>query len=295
MKININGMELNLGNMSGQNISLTNGQIIIDGKEFNKEDNKSKGKYIGKTYSFNEIAEIDSNTTFDIEVDNSKENKKKPKDLVSVEAYENDHNKIQISENNGILSIRSSNGNFGKVKIKVSSSMLNKIKLTGTGNLTGNYEGQELNIVSSGTSDILLSGSSKILLIKNSGAGDMNLNSFESENIEMTNSGTGNLELWSKTAISGKNSGTGDIKYFGVKEHNIKNSGLGDIKYKGEKTNTIKNKDLESQPKNKDENSNDFNFFGDYPNKKENKTTTEEKTIEKVDKNISNKKTKYKL
>jgi hypothetical protein len=227
MKISINGMDLEFSGRD--NISIVNGQFVNSSK--NTKNEPTTDHFI----SFNTITEIDSNTTFDIEIDNSKENKDLPKDVVKVIASNQDYSKIKLTENNGVLSVRSDSGSFGEVTIKVSTSQLNKIKLSGTGDLTGYFQGKELNISSSGTSDVSLSGLVEQLTIKNSGTGDMTLNELESSILELNNSGTGDLSVWATKNISGKNSGTGDIKYYGIQNSSIKNNGIGDVKFKGEK------------------------------------------------------------
>lgn len=196
-----------------------------------------KGSPVTKDFKFDNIHAVDSNTSFDIILNNNPENKE---DSATVEAYEKQMDKIHLTEQNGILFIRADNGTYNRVTISINSRHINDIKVTGTGDVDGNFEGKNLTIKNSGTGDFSLSGNVTNLDIKNTGTGDMNFDSLETEAVEFNNSGTGDLHFSSVKEISGKNSGTGDVSYFGVQSSSIKNSGVGDIKYRGEKNKSSK-------------------------------------------------------
>lgn len=218
------------------NINIIGKLIKVITNAFNGKNQKydekthTKGSIVSKDFNFKNLIAINTNAVFDIFLENNPNN---TLDSATVEAFEAQIHKIHLTEENGTLMVLADNGSYDKVKIILKSRNIKTIRNAGTGNISGSFEGEKLNISNGGTGDICLSGKVHSLEIKNSGTGNVGFDNLEAEKLDFTNSGTGDMTLLAKTEISGKNSGTGDIYYYGVKANLIKNTGVGDVNYRG--------------------------------------------------------------
>lgn len=158
--------------------------------------------------------------------------------------------KIKINFINGELNLSVVPGNYyEKIVIELNASSLEKINLSGTGNVSGSYTGEELSVKIPGTGDVELTGEVINLDIKLSGTGNAELKNLVSQNSLVVISGTGDAKVNAEKDCEVKLSGTGSATIYGNPQNiKKKNSGVGNIKFVGQKNekssdaSSIKNK-----------------------------------------------------
>jgi hypothetical protein len=138
---------------------------------------------------------------------------------VKIEAEENLIPYIDLQVENGILNIRTQDNAWLRtkkpVKIYVTAPSFNRIKNTGSGDIT---------------SDTRISNDTK-LLIAGTGSGDIELD-VDAPEVDINNTGSGNVKLAGETQkISGTVTGSGDIRAMDLmaEEANARVTGSGDI------------------------------------------------------------------
>jgi hypothetical protein len=195
--------------------------------------NMNNQSLVNKEFKFENITSIVNDTIFDVALDNNPINKS---DFATLEAPEDQINKIHLVEQNGTLVISSSavNESFGNIKITLQTHNLAKIKNSSAGELDGNFIGNSLDLKNLGTGNISLSGKSDFIDIFNNSAGKFNGN-FISNNINIKNSGTGDINFnGSADSVQVENNSagefTGNLECDFLK---IENSGTGDINIVG--------------------------------------------------------------
>lgn len=166
---------------------------------------------------------------------------------ISVEGDENILPYIETKVEDGVLHVRTKNktslNTRNKLMVYVSLTKLTVLKVSGSGNITGNGD-----FSNDGKTDIALSGSGNINVginsfnetdIAISGSGNVTLKGKSTNNIEATISGSGNIDCSDVACndVSAHVSGSGNIKVFANKSIDAKVSGSGSIYYKGSATN----------------------------------------------------------
>lgn len=126
-----------------------------------------------------------------------------------------------------------------KIRVSVSVARLTNLKVSGSGNITGNGD-----FSNSGTTDISVSGSGNINVgvgsfnetkINISGSGNITLKGQNTNNITAKISGSGDIDCsnFSANDVLAHVSGSGNIKVYANKSIDAKISGSGNIFYKG--------------------------------------------------------------
>ncbi len=166
---------------------------------------------------------------------------------ITVEGDENVLPYIETKVEDGVLQVRTKNktslNTRNKLIVYVSLTKLTVLKVSGSGNITGNGD-----FSNDGKTNIALSGSGNINVGMNSfnetaiaisGSGNVTLKGKSTDNIEATISGSGNIDCSDVACndVSAHVSGSGNIKVFANKSIDAKVSGSGSIYYKGSATN----------------------------------------------------------
>lgn len=174
--------------------------------------------------------------------------------FVEVSSHQNIIDALKFTVSNGQLKISNKPGrNIGKyqeLKIYVHTPVLNEIKISGSGSITGaNISAANFSAKISGSGDINISGiasesietdisgSGKITLggISNksefeiSGSGDVYAFNLVSDKTEVDISGSGNVETTTITSLNVEISGSGNVKYKGQPGINTDMSGSGNL------------------------------------------------------------------
>ena len=166
---------------------------------------------------------------------------------ISVEGDENVLPYIETKVEDGVLQVRTKNktslNTRNKLMVYVSLTKLTVLKVSGSGNITGDGD-----FSNDGKTNIALSGSGNINVGMNSfnetaiaisGSGNVTLKGKSTNNIEAAISGSGNIDCSDVACndVSAHVSGSGNIKVFANKSIDAKVSGSGSIYYKGSATN----------------------------------------------------------
>jgi hypothetical protein len=167
---------------------------------------------------------------------------------ITVEGDENLLPYIETNVEGGVLKVKRMNKirefkTRNKLIVYVSLTKLTELKVSGSGNITGNGD-----FSNDGKTDIALSGSGNINVGMNSfnetsiaisGSGNVTLKGKSTDNIEATISGSGNIDCSDVACndVSAHVSGSGNIRVFANKSIDAKVSGSGSIYYKGSATN----------------------------------------------------------
>lgn len=166
---------------------------------------------------------------------------------ITVEGDENVLPYIETNVEDGVLQVRTKNktsiNTRNKLMVYVSLTKLTELKVSGSGNITGNGD-----FSNDGKTNIALSGSGNINVGMNSfnetaiaisGSGNVTLKGKSTNKIEAAISGSGNIDCSDIVCndVSAHVSGSGNIKVFANKSIDAKVSGSGSIYYKGSATN----------------------------------------------------------
>lgn len=174
---------------------------------------------------------------------------------VKVETDENLQQHIIITGENGVLRIREEDGTnlnaTGKIKVYVSAPAFKSldasgackiiseneitaaaidIDVTGASHADLQLKSPKVSASMSGASNVTLSGQTKDLIIKGSGASDANCFELLSENADVDLSGASNAEVFASVKITADASGASDIRYKGNASVNQSTSGAGSVK-----------------------------------------------------------------
>ncbi|WP_018613269.1 head GIN domain-containing protein [Segetibacter koreensis] len=166
---------------------------------------------------------------------------------ITVEGDENLLPYIETKVQDGVLQVKTKNRTGLKTKSKlmvyVSLTKVTELKVSGSGNITGNGE-----FTNDGKTNIAVSGSGNINVGMNSfnetkiavsGSGNVTLKGKSTNNIDATISGSGNIDCSDVACndVFAHVSGSGNIKVYANRSIDAKVSGSGNIYYKGSATN----------------------------------------------------------
>lgn len=152
---------------------------------------------------------------------------------VRVEAYENIIHLIETRVENGELTISSDRNilNGKNLKVFISAAALNKIQLSGSGNIESlnciNVEDLELSI--SGSGNIEICGSTATLDAEVSGSGNINAYGIEAAVVQSRVSGSGNIKVTANESLEATITGSGKIYYKGSPQVNSHVQGSGRV------------------------------------------------------------------
>jgi hypothetical protein len=90
-----------------------------------------------------------------------------------------------------------------------------EVKVSGSGNFTGEVATKDLTVSISGSADVNLKGSADKQDISISGSGDLEAKNLEGKNVKVSVSGSGNANVWATESIEARVSGSGDVQYKG--------------------------------------------------------------------------------
>ena len=131
--------------------------------------------------------------------------------IVTTDSNLQDRVLTAVDGNNLRISQRSGSFNSTELTIDVYMPELRSISLRGAGNF-------KINNGSASEFDYSLSG-----------AGNINAQSFQVQNVTINHSGTGNAKIWATNSLNGTLSGVGNILYKGNPTININKKGVGNI------------------------------------------------------------------
>jgi len=144
--------------------------------------------------------------------------------------------KVTFSDGALVVSAQGEFRNAGETKLKVTADNLEKIKISGTADVTGACDTKNLEITSSGTGDVSLRGQVHSLNLKLSGTGEARLKELKCSDVKIVSSGTGDAKISASDSVDVKASGTGDVKVYGTPAQvQQKASGLSNIKFMDKK------------------------------------------------------------
>jgi hypothetical protein len=166
---------------------------------------------------------------------------------ITVEADENVLPYIETTVENGNLIVKTRNkvsiNSKHKIVVHASMKQVERLRVSGSGNITGNGD-----FSNDSRTDIGVSGSGNINVGMNSfnetkinisGSGNVTLKGKSTNNIDATISGSGNIDCAEVACndVFAHVSGSGNIKVHANKSIDAKVSGSGNIYYKGSATN----------------------------------------------------------
>ncbi len=174
---------------------------------------------------------------------------------VKVETDENLQAHVIITEENGVLYIREEDGTnlnaTGKIKVYVSAPSIKSldasgackiiseneltadaidIDVTGASHADLQLKSPNISASMSGASSVTLTGQTKDLTIKGSGASDANCFELLTENAVVDLSGASNAEVFASVKINAEASGASDVRYKGSATVSQNTSGAGSVK-----------------------------------------------------------------
>ncbi|MBL8994201.1 MAG: DUF2807 domain-containing protein [Spirochaetia bacterium] len=113
---------------------------------------------------------------------------------------------------------------------------LNRIALSGSGNITANAFGNsKFSIDLSGSGSITASGSSDSLSGDLSGSGHIDTSELKANSVSISIAGSGTATSWCVKSLSAFISGSGRVEYYGRPELSQSISGSGSVRSLGEK------------------------------------------------------------
>jgi len=163
-------------------------------------------------------------------------------DAYSVSAEDDDNvlPYIVTEVNDGILNVHYKDGssiNSDHAKVYVTAPSLDKLSISGSGNITiqdilknlreiemnisgsgditGKVDAPSINVSVAGSSNVSLTGRTKDFTSTVSGSGDINCSGLESENATVKVSGSGNAHVFASVHLSATVIGSGDVYYRG--------------------------------------------------------------------------------
>lgn len=138
---------------------------------------------------------------------------------VIVKADDNVIDQIITEVTNDNLNIELVSGNYNNVSLEVQLVMPQIVMLnragTGQASLDNFNNISTLEIIKSGTGNIMMSGIGQNLDIEKDGTGSINGFGFEVDACDISSSGTGDIEITCLTSLTGSLNGTGDLLYKG--------------------------------------------------------------------------------
>ena len=202
---------------------------------------KGDGNLKKETRHVTDFTSLSSHGAMDVKISYGNSNS------IEVEADENLLPYIETNVENGKLIIQTKKNvnlkSSSKMVVYVSMTKINKLQLSGSGNLEGSGS-----FTSDTQSEVMLSGSGNIYLtsasFKNldlsiSGSGNIVLKGGSANSVNASVSGSGNIDCSGLTAenVEVKISGSGNAKVNANKSLSANISGSGNVYYKGNVTN----------------------------------------------------------
>jgi len=174
---------------------------------------------------------------------------------VQVEGQKNVLDNIQRQVKSGYWNIKFDKNvrNHEKVIVRVTMSSLDKVSLSGSGNITTtnrftglqdvsvsvsgsgdislNLSGEDINCRISGSGKIDLAGQASSTEVAISGSGDLHAFDLQSESSKIRISGSGDVEISASSSVAASISGSGGVRYKGGATNiNSKVSGSGKVR-----------------------------------------------------------------
>lgn len=118
-----------------------------------------------------------------------------------------------------------------RAKLELTLRKLTRLKVSGAGDIeVEDYDGEELELIVDGAGDVEVDGKAKSVVIVVNGAGDIDARKLRAENVEVTVNGAGDVEVFASKSADVSINGVGDVDVYGDPEELARSvSGLGDI------------------------------------------------------------------
>lgn len=141
---------------------------------------------------------------------------------------------LQTDVSSGKLAIRSTRSiNPTKLLYKVGASDVREIACSGATDVSVHgVNNAELALRGSGATDMEIDGQTKRLIVKISGAGDLDAAKLKAEEVVASISGSGNIDVHAEKTLKTSISGAGSVVYSGNPEVDQSISGSGSIRRK---------------------------------------------------------------
>jgi hypothetical protein len=119
----------------------------------------------------------------------------------------------------------------GDARLEITLTALERFKLTGAGDIEiDGFDGDDLELVIEGAGDLEIDGRADRLAITLNGAGDVDARRLEAREAEVTVNGAGDVEVHASESADVTINGVGDIDVYGEPEHFARAvHGIGDI------------------------------------------------------------------
>ena len=224
--------------------------VLVFGKSYLKpgEVREGKGEITIDRRSVSPFDKLSCNKNFKVEIVQSSDY------YVQVETYENIHDIIVTDVKGGEVEIKLQYKTGLKVdqdvKIEVGCPIIRKIdardavtlnfedavigdslalNVSGAANVSGVLNGEFIFIDVSGAANLDLSGSAGDAIIECSGSGDINADSFSSNEVNAIISGAGTVNMNVVDKLTANASGAASFNYTGNPKSNVNKSGAGSI------------------------------------------------------------------
>ena len=214
---------------------------------------KGNGKMVTVERSVGSYDEVALSGWFDLEIVSGKEGE------LTLSGEENLLEHIKTEVKNGKLVVKTEKGynlqpsswKSGGIKVVVPVEEINAVTMSGSGDIVGKtklradnfsvvmsgsgditleIEGGNIESTLSGSGDIRLSGKSERFAVKISGSGDIHAYDLEANNVDAVVSGSADIKVTALETLKARVSGSGDIHYRGNPEKiDSKTSGSGDV------------------------------------------------------------------
>lgn len=194
-----------------------------------KEDFRSRGPITSEKRELNEFTVISSNAMAEVIIvyDSARYvSVTTNKNLLPQVTTEVDGKELQISVKKGFSSISNLDA-----KVEVHTPDLSQINLNGVGSIQtqGNFNFNHVSLNLQGVGGINLSGTARVLRIKNEGTGSIDVSQLKADSVYATTAGIGSINCYAATYLNASVRGIGSISYKGnpVVEKSVE--GIGSI------------------------------------------------------------------
>lgn len=192
-----------------------------------KEKFSASGIEVSEERQISGVSEIQNNGIIDLEIFESMTFS------LEVTADENLIENVITNTSGSRLNISLLDGDYevDNFKVKVGLPDISFIGNTGTGDvtLTGFVGLEDLEVISSGTGDLLFEGSSRSLDLQSEGIGNFQGFNFSCQTINIDQSGIGNSDVSVSERLSGQLNGIGDIRFKGMPVIDVQVNGIGEV------------------------------------------------------------------
>jgi len=118
-----------------------------------------------------------------------------------------------------------------RARLELTLAKLTMLNVSGAGDIdVEDYDGEDLEVIIDGAGDVAIDGRAKSVMIRVNGAGDINARKLEAEEAEVSVNGAGDVSVFASKFADVTINGVGDVDVYGDPEHFAQAiHGIGDI------------------------------------------------------------------